>query len=179
MKDPIEIAREIVDAATLDPRRDCPLEHCEYGIDYYCTGCLRSMIAAAIVAERGAGTPHFCEIHRATSGEHDCGLSPCAEATIHKDLGPPRRVTVAASDVKRRLRRAVEDNVAARRDHEPASPPELVGGGGGPNVALETVRVTPYPACARCGGSGEIRVSVPEEPDYYFTEPCPACGGKP
>lgn len=92
MKTPEEIAREIAgechfgrlgcDPCVPEDARKC----------YRCGVAVR--IAAAIVAERGAGEPHFCDIHRATSGASDCGLSPCEEATIHKDLGPPRRAKV-------------------------------------------------------------------------------------
>ena len=34
--------------------------------------------------------PHTCQIHRATSGASDCGLSPCEEATVHRDRGAAR-----------------------------------------------------------------------------------------
>lgn len=38
--------------------------------------------------------PHTCQIHRATSGASDCGLSPCEEATVHRDRGAARPATV-------------------------------------------------------------------------------------
>ena len=41
---------------------------------------------------------HTCEIHRATSGASDCGLEPCEEAKVHRDLGPPRKVRVRKAE---------------------------------------------------------------------------------
>ena len=38
--------------------------------------------------------PHTCQIHRATSGASDCGLSPCEEAKVHTDRGASRPATV-------------------------------------------------------------------------------------
>lgn len=37
---------------------------------------------------------HTCQIHRATSGASDCGLSPCEEAKVHRDRGASRPATV-------------------------------------------------------------------------------------
>lgn len=39
-------------------------------------------------------SPHTCQLHRATSGASDCGLSPCEEATVHRDRGEARSATV-------------------------------------------------------------------------------------
>ena len=59
MKTPEEIADEIVNVASDPPRTNgdggCPSGHMDEDIDRVCSACLRSMIAAAISAERSAG----------------------------------------------------------------------------------------------------------------------------
>jgi hypothetical protein len=37
---------------------------------------------------------HICQIARATSGASDCGLEPCEDAAVHRDLGRSRAATV-------------------------------------------------------------------------------------
>lgn len=42
-------------------------------------------------------SPHTCQIHRATSGASDCGLSPCEEAQVHRDRGAARPTETATA----------------------------------------------------------------------------------
>ena len=181
MKSPEEIADEIVNVASEAAYGDCPKRHMD-ATDEHCPGCLRSMIAAAIrEAEiRGAswGIDAARAAHNAAKGA--CESRDCCEGitTIALRSLDPAAISAERSagtvppapkpeEVDRIARKAFEDYAAGRTDSR-----------GNPK---------PAPACARCGGSGEIvaHASAVRNPGGGIErivrrfEPCPECRGKP
>lgn len=203
MKTPEEIAREIVDVAESDGEEPCALGH-SYSIHYYCAGCLSSMIAAAIVAERGAGLADDgkdrkaagklsdpCACHDLRSGcpysmsiESDTYDPPEGDTFVGGPLNEPK---MPPAEVDRIARKAFEDYAAGRTDSRgnprTTEPGKLDDGGArcGVTSPLSSTRdegAGPAPAspAPACARCGG-RGKIQKMSVGWMT--CPECGGKP
>jgi len=80
-------------------------------------------------ADPPAESAHTCQLHRATGGRSDCGLSPCEDARVHADRGPPRPVKVTpAAPAKCGNRDCLDGYVPSQPDGEPEPCPDCKGG---------------------------------------------------
>lgn len=168
MKSPEEIADEIVETANdatriVDGAHSCPAGHDDEDVDYFCCGCLRSMIAAAIreAEVRGAtwGLDAARAAHNAAKGA--CESRDCCEGITTIAL---RSLDPAAISAERSAGTSPNDRLVT---------PKLAV------AARDAGTVPPAPACDRCGGSGwdhALRYDGGGMKDEEFT-PCHFCGG--
>ena len=109
---------------------------------------------------------HTCQIHRASAGASDCGLSPCEEAQVHRDRGaarPKMRCAICG----------LVEHVGRCASSPPPSPEA---------TPFEADTMTHEEAkCATCGGRGTV-CAVPD--GYHHgcanpahAKPCPDCHG--